>query len=149
MMQVLDANPAHVKALYRRGMAFMSAGDFEEARSDFKMMMTVDKSSEPDATAALLKLKQKEQEVEKKARKQFKGLFDKKPGEIADVAVEDRDQITGENQKEGDERDSDGDEAEEFHEDAAAPPQMGLFSRFWPTGRRLFTSLGLQRCSIL
>lgn len=35
-MQVLDANPVHVKALYRRGMAYMSTGDFEEARADFK-----------------------------------------------------------------------------------------------------------------
>lgn len=33
--QVLDGNPVHVKALYRRGMAYMSAGDFEEARNDF------------------------------------------------------------------------------------------------------------------
>ena len=35
-MQVLDANPVHVKALYRRGMAYMSAGEFDEARTDFK-----------------------------------------------------------------------------------------------------------------
>jgi hypothetical protein len=40
-MQVLDANPAHVKALYRRGMAYMAAGDFEEARGDFTMVTLV------------------------------------------------------------------------------------------------------------
>lgn len=40
-MQVLDANPAHVKALYRRGMAYMAAGDFEEARGDFTMVMLI------------------------------------------------------------------------------------------------------------
>lgn len=39
IMQVLDANPAHVKALYRRGMAYMAVGDFEEAKSDFEMVM--------------------------------------------------------------------------------------------------------------
>lgn len=38
-MKVLDANPAHVKALYRRGMAYMAVGDFEGARSDFEMVM--------------------------------------------------------------------------------------------------------------
>ena len=37
-MQVLEANPAHVKGLYRRGMAYMAAGDFEEARADFKVV---------------------------------------------------------------------------------------------------------------
>ncbi|MCI30648.1 peptidyl-prolyl cis-trans isomerase PASTICCINO1-like, partial [Trifolium medium] len=58
---VLEANPAHVKGLYRRGMAYMGNGDFDEARADFKMMMKVDKSTESDANAALLKLKQKEQ----------------------------------------------------------------------------------------
>lgn len=34
-VQVLDANPVHVKALYRRGMAYMEAGDYDEARADF------------------------------------------------------------------------------------------------------------------
>lgn len=34
-LKVLDANPAHVKALYRRGMAYMAVGNFEEARADF------------------------------------------------------------------------------------------------------------------
>ncbi|GAB2225089.1 hypothetical protein Drorol1_Dr00005875 [Drosera rotundifolia] len=85
---VLDTNPVHVKALYRRGMAHMAAGDFEEARTDFQTMIKVDSSSEPDATAALQKLKQKEQEALRKAKKQFKGLFDKKPGEIAEITKE-------------------------------------------------------------
>lgn len=39
--QVLDANPVHVKALYRRGMAYMAAGDFEEARSDFNKVFSI------------------------------------------------------------------------------------------------------------
>ncbi|KAL9273705.1 Peptidyl-prolyl cis-trans isomerase PASTICCINO1-like protein [Drosera capensis] len=86
--KVLDSNPVHVKALYRRGMAHIAAGDFEEARTDFQMMIEVDSSSEPDATAALQKLKHKEQEALRKAKKQFKGLFDKKPGEIAEITKE-------------------------------------------------------------
>ncbi|KAL2337901.1 hypothetical protein Fmac_012347 [Flemingia macrophylla] len=149
--KVLDANPAHVKGLYRRGMAYMAAGDFEEARADFKMMMKVDKSTESDATAALQKLKQKEQEVEKKARKQFKGLFDKKPGEIAEAKTDvDGDQITSEGQKDNEvHEDSDGTNSEASHE---APPEAhrtGWFSLFWPSGRRFFESLGLNRCTIL
>nr|KYP37498.1 Peptidyl-prolyl isomerase PASTICCINO1 [Cajanus cajan] len=149
--KVLDANPAHVKGLYRRGMAYMAAGDFEEARADFKMMMKVDKSTESDATAALQKLKQKEQEVEKKARKQFKGLFDKKPGEIAEAKADvDGDQITRETQMDNEvHEDLDGTNSEASHE---APPEAqptGWFSLFWPSGRRFFESLGLNRCTIL
>lgn len=153
--KVLDASPAHVKALYRRGMAYMSAGDFEEARADFKAMITFDKSSEPDATAALLKLKQKEQEVERKARKQFKGLFDKKPGEIADAAIEGKEEHdgiveapTGDGKVEpGADNAREMPESEDESEDAS--PRTSWFSHFWPTGRRLFTALGLERCSIL
>ncbi|KAJ0027515.1 hypothetical protein Pint_35291 [Pistacia integerrima] len=149
--KVLDANPAHVKALYRRGMAYMAVGDFEEARSDFEMMMKVDKSSEPDATAALSKLKKTMQELESKAKKQFKGLFDKNPGEIADAGTEndDEDEAAGENEKDDSKEDSDGDETREFPEPAAEAPRMGWFYRFWPTSGRLFSALGLQRCTIL
>ncbi|KAA8548192.1 hypothetical protein F0562_004547 [Nyssa sinensis] len=147
--KVLDTNPIHVKALYHRGMAYMSAGDFEEARSDFNKMISIDKSSEPNARAALLKLKQKEQELERKARKQFKGLFDCKPGEIADAGINDKeDQISGENHENGDQDDSDGDK-DEFHGAAAAPPRTGFLSQLWLTGRRVFTALGVHRCSIL
>lgn len=40
-MQVLDANPAHVKGLYRRGMAYMALGEFEEAERDFEMVILI------------------------------------------------------------------------------------------------------------
>lgn len=42
---------------------------------------------------------------------------------------------------------SGGDAQEEVFEEA--PPRMGLFSYIWPTGRRLLSALGVQRCSIL
>ncbi|KDO58000.1 hypothetical protein CISIN_1g0069081mg [Citrus sinensis] len=130
--KVLDANPAHVKGLYRRGMAYMALGEFEEAQRDFEMMMKVDKSSEPDATAALSKLKKQRQEVESKARKQFKGLFDKKPGEISEVGIENQgeDQAAGKNENDDSEQESDGDEAQEFHEAAAEAPRKGCSTAF-------------------
>ena len=34
--QVLDTNPVHVKALYRRGMSYMLAADFDDAKNDFE-----------------------------------------------------------------------------------------------------------------
>lgn len=88
------------------------------------------------------------QEVERKARKQFKGLFDKKPGEISDVG-EKEDHNTGENQNNVDKDDSDTESSDESHEAAADAGRRGWFSMFWPNGRRLFSGLGLQRCSIL
>ena len=90
-----------------------------------------------------------EQEVEKKVRKQFKGLFDKKPGEIADAGIQDTEErSTSENQKKDNQEDSDGIEEEALLQDAAAP-RGGWFSHIWPTGRKLFSALGFQRCTIL
>lgn len=153
--KVLDANPVHVKALYRRGMSFMLLGEFDDARNDFEKMITVDKSSEPDATAALLKLKQKEQEAEKKARKQFKGLFDKKPGEISEVGVESEGGKDAGGAKGSDEAtiadrgantmDSPNSESEYAFEEE----RPGLLGRLWPSARRIFSSLGMNRCTIL
>ncbi|XP_021829549.1 peptidyl-prolyl cis-trans isomerase PASTICCINO1 [Prunus avium] len=145
--KVLEANPGHVKALYRRGMAYMTVGDFEEAKSDFNTMIKLDKSTEPDATAALLKVKQKEQEVEKKVRKQFKGLFDKKPGEIAEAGTEDVDETAGEIHKNDDKEDSDGDHSDESHEIADDAPRTSWLSHLWP--RRLLAALGRPGCTIL
>ncbi|KAM7464011.1 hypothetical protein LguiA_032132 [Lonicera macranthoides] len=151
--KVLDANPLHVKALYRRGMAYMSAGDFEEARADFKRMMSIDKSSEPNAKAALLKLKEKEQEVERKARKQFKGLFDKKPGEISEAGVIDGvDQITAEAREidDQDQADSGPIKEEDIHEGEEAPQtRMGILAKLWSSSRKLFTAIGAKGCTIL
>ncbi|GKA57197.1 zinc finger BED domain-containing protein RICESLEEPER 2-like protein, partial [Tanacetum coccineum] len=134
---VLDANPVHVKALYRRGMAYMEAGDYEEARADFNKMMTIDKSSEANAKAALLKLKQTEQEVEKKARKQFKGLFDKKPGEISEVGLDDKISETTVENTEAQEPLVSSQEEKDIDEDAPPgppPARMGSFSRLLTGG---------------
>ncbi|KAK3018976.1 hypothetical protein RJ639_003395 [Escallonia herrerae] len=179
--KVIEANPGHVKALYRRGMAYMSAGDFEEARNDFNKMMSIDKSSEPNARAALLQLKQKEQvskenikctaflfymvfinlietvcllldkqEVERKARKQFKGLFDKKPGEIAEAGVDDKaEEISTKNFECDNLDDTDSIKEEEEVHQAAAPRHTGFLSQLWSSSRSLFTALGVQRCTIL
>ncbi|KAJ0979581.1 hypothetical protein J5N97_015055 [Dioscorea zingiberensis] len=155
--KVLDANPVHVKALYRRGMAYMLGGDFVEAKTDFEMMIKVDKSSEPDATAALLKLKQKEQEMEKKARKQFKGLFDKKPGEIAEVgtdSTEERglDQENNEQVKleqESHANDSTNQDGNEEAGRAVEIDQKGLFSHLWHPGRRILAALGYPKWSVV
>lgn len=88
-----------------------------------------------------------------KARKQFKGLFDKKPGEIAEAGnVDSDDQAATKNLEKDDQDDMEYDKEDEKEEDihqAAAPPRMGVLSQLWVTGRSLFTALGVQRCTIL
>lgn len=90
--------------------------------------------------------------MEKKARKQFKGLFDKKPGEISEAGAEERDhQNSGEIQENSDKLEqNEDDKCSEFSDDSIADdyPRDWL-SRFWPAGRRIFAALGLNRCSIL
>lgn len=34
-LQVMEENPQHAKAYYRRGLAYTVTGDYEEARADF------------------------------------------------------------------------------------------------------------------
>lgn len=154
--KVLEANPVHVKALYRRGMSYMLLGDFDDAKKDFEKMIAVDKSSEPDATAALNKLKQTIQETEKKARKQFKGLFDKKPGEISEVGVGEpegnKTDTTGSGEAASTaDRDTDAKEAIPRADSGLAfeEERPGLLARIWPSASRIFSSLGLNRCTIL
>lgn len=114
-------------------------------------MMSIDKSSEPNAKAALLKLKEKEQEVERKARKQFKGLFDKKPGEISEAGVIDvGDQITAEAREIDDQDQADSGPSKEVHEGEEAPQtRMGILAKLWSSSRKLFTALGAKGCTIL
>ena len=92
-----------------------------------------------------------EQEVESKAIKNYKVIFDKKHGENYVVGIENQGeyQAACKNENDGSEQESDGDEAQEFHEAAAEAPRKGWFYRFWPTSGRLFSALGLDRCTIL
>ncbi|XP_021755683.1 peptidyl-prolyl cis-trans isomerase PASTICCINO1-like [Chenopodium quinoa] len=125
--KVLDANPVHVKALYRRGMAYMELGEFEEAKNNFDKMMKLDKSSESDAKAALQKLKQREQETARKAKQQFKGLFDKRPGEIAEVSTERAEQVTDGNSCENNNDNEDSSKAKSDEKHVVAPKRsLGL-----------------------
>ncbi|KAI5078705.1 hypothetical protein GOP47_0006376 [Adiantum capillus-veneris] len=100
--KVLEESPNHVKALYRRGMSHMAVADFDDARADFNAMLTIDNAVEADVKAALAKLRKKQQEAEVNARKQFKGLFDKKPGELSKVDEEETKEqvVTGESSRE-------------------------------------------------
>ncbi|KAL0867205.1 hypothetical protein Bca101_046323 [Brassica carinata] len=145
--KVLEAKPGHVKGLYRRGMAYMAGGEYEDARNDFNMMIKVDKSSEADATAALLKLKQKEHEAESKARKQFKGLFDKKPGEITEVGSEIKEE--SKTIEEIDET-KDDDEIEEEEEEGRTRTVVGTerkrkwSEKAWPIMKNVMVQIGIQ-----
>ena len=86
--------------------------------------------------------------MHRRARKQFKGLFDKKPGEIAEVTDDDRDKgVAGKDH--GNDKTDEGDVMEEKIEQAPNAVRFSFLSQFWPTGRRIFTSLGLDRCTIL
>ncbi|XP_023637907.1 peptidyl-prolyl cis-trans isomerase PASTICCINO1 isoform X1 [Capsella rubella] len=139
--KVLEAKPGHVKGLYRRGMAYIAGGEYDDARNDFNMMIKVDKSSEADATAALLKLKQKEQEAESKARKQFKGLFDKKPGEITEVGTEIKEE--SKTIEEVDEtKDNDDDETQE--EEGTTTVSTERKMKGWPFLKNVMVQIGIQ-----
>ncbi|CAH2064186.1 unnamed protein product [Thlaspi arvense] len=145
--KVLEAKPGHVKGLYRRGMAYMAGGEYEDARNDFNMMIKVDKSSEADATAALLKLKQKEHEAESKARKQFKGLFDKKPGEITEVGSEIREEPKTIEEVDETKDIDDGDETHDEEERAttvSTDRKIKWSEKAWPMMKNVMLQIGIQ-----
>ena len=95
------------------------------------------------------------QESERKARKQFKGLFDKKPGEISEVGAESeggKDSDDAKGSGEGTSADRDGETKggpSRESEYAFEEERLGLLGRVWPSARRIFSSLGLNRCTIL
>ena len=95
--------------------------------------------------------------MEKKARKQFKGLFDKKPGEIAEVGTgsteeqgldeEDNEQIKLGNRKEANDttnQDGNGEVGRAVEVD-----QKGLFSNLRPSVRGFLRALGFPKWSVV
>lgn len=89
------------------------------------------------------------QEIHKTARQHFKGLFDKKPGEISEAGDEDlREEAPGESH-DPDDRAAALDGDKEHLLEATAPPRSSIWSRLWPGSRKLFSTLGLDRCTIL
>lgn len=84
------------------------------------------------------------QEIHKTARQHFKGLFDKKPGEISEDLCE---EAPGESHDADDQDALDGDK--EHLLEATAPPRSSIWSGLWPGSRKLLTTLGLDRCTIL
>jgi len=76
IFQVLDIDPNNVKALFRRGKAYLAQQDLDKAEAD----LTKASNAAPDDKAILkelsaLKLKGKQQE--KKQQKFYSGMFDK------------------------------------------------------------------------
>eukprot|EP00250_Pteridium_aquilinum_P000485 c10528_g1_i1 orf=155-1990(-) len=149
--KVLDESPQHVKALYRRGMSHMAVGDFDEAKSDFNAMLTIDKLVESDVKAALSKLRRKQQEAEANARKQFKGLFDKKPGELSEVeAVEAKEKETAVESPRGilDET-SDGSSSDRSSSPKASKAKVEQTSRSWRNWKYWLRGFPSTKCTIL
>ncbi|CAN6930004.1 unnamed protein product [Brassica oleracea var. botrytis] len=142
--KVLEAKPGHAKGLYRRGMAYMGGGEYEAARNDFNMMIKVDKSSEADASAALLKLKQKEQEAESKARKQFKGLFDKKPGEITEAGSEIREETKTREEVDETKDNEEDDETQEEESMTTVSTDSKWSEKAWPIMKNVMVQIGIQ-----
>lgn len=122
-------------------------------------MIEIDKSAEADANAALIKLKQKELQADKLARKQFKGLFDKKPGEISELGNKSESQDPDDKSSSGESANRDSgtslgseslsSETEKLGLLGHEEEMVGLLGRIWPVGRRIFRALGLNKCTIL
>ncbi|KAL3678473.1 hypothetical protein R1sor_021429 [Riccia sorocarpa] len=159
--KVLEGNPHHVKALFRRGTSYTATGDYELARKDFNEMVKIDKSTEPDAIAALSKLRKAEQEAKAKERKQFKGLFDKNPGALSEVTEKKEAEESQEDSQsvEKNEVSEKGEATEKKKDDAEATTEPSEevideqkennFSRLRAAGRNLIRRIIRGRCSIL
>ncbi|KAH8582008.1 TPR repeat-containing [Cryptosporidium sp. chipmunk genotype I] len=72
--QVLKNNSKNVKALYRRGLARLGFGMYEESKEDFQMVLKLDPSN-ADAHRQLKILRQKIQEDNEKSKSGFSRMF--------------------------------------------------------------------------
>lgn len=83
------------------------------------------------------------QEAESKARKQFKGLFDKKPGEITEVASEIREE--SKTIEEVDEtKDIDDDDETQEEERTTSERKKKWSEKAWPFLKNVMLQIGLQ-----
>lgn len=74
--EILTRNPQNAKALYRRGIAKLETGKFEEARRDFRMMLDVDPNNADaqrklDETNKRIKLKKSSEKEQAEKMKGF------------------------------------------------------------------------------
>lgn len=67
-------DPANSKAYFRRGCAYLETKDYDEARADFKKVLTLDPSN-PDAAAKLQEVQAKEAAQQARMAAGFKKMF--------------------------------------------------------------------------
>lgn len=65
----------HVKALYRRAMAYIALGEFERAEEDLNKWKEVEPNAVADAAAQISKLKAVQKAANAKQKQQFKNFF--------------------------------------------------------------------------
>jgi FK506-binding protein 4/5 len=73
-IQVLEVEPQNVKALYRRGQAYVETLDLDLAEWDYKKALELDPQSR-DVRSAYKTLKQKQVEQNKKEAKMYSNMF--------------------------------------------------------------------------
>jgi peptidylprolyl isomerase len=88
--EVLKNNPTHVKALFRRGVAYSSSGDLDKAQVDLIKALELDPSNQ-DIKNEILKVKEKSKQVSQKEKKMFgkifsQGLYEEKAAPAKDAA---------------------------------------------------------------
>jgi tetratricopeptide (TPR) repeat protein len=75
--EVLKGDANNLKALFRRGQAYLDLGDIDNASKDLDAALKL-APSDPAIRQAQVALKEKIRQIEAKQREQFKGMFDRK-----------------------------------------------------------------------